>query len=382
MKTFQRWMVIPAVMVLIGLAGTISKLLYGDHVLGTTAAIPWGMLIAGYVFFAATATGVGLIAGLGHVTDIPAFTALEKRGSFLALSLLLAGFWLIGIELGNPLNMIYIILSPNLQSGIWWMGFLYSLYMGSLVLECYYSQVKPEYLHFKYINILAIINKIAAICNLGAIFAVVANRPFWYGYFLPAYMLVTAVLSGAAVLIVMVYAINRAQNSILTEEIIPMLGKVLVFSLVATFIMDIWKLYSGLNASDHALREATAALINGPLAWRFWIAEIGVGFVLPFILVVMLKPNIKRVTAAAGMILSGIFFIRIDFILTAQIVPQIVVDGIQSIAVHHYSASLVEWALVIGASGMSFLLYGLSEHRFNLKNEISRNPAPGPTYQG
>jgi len=378
MKSFQRWMVIPAVMVLIGIIGTIAKLLYGDHLLGTTAAVPWGILIAGYVFFAAAATGVGLIAGLGHVTSIPEFAAIEKRGSFLALSLLLAGFWLIGIELGNPLNMIYIVISPNLQSGIWWMGFLYSLYMGSLILECYYSQVKPEYLHNRYIGILVIINKVAAVCNLGAIFAVLANRPFWYGYYLPAYMLVTAVLSGAAALIVTVYAVSREQGSVLADSIMPMLRKVMGYTLVITLILDIWKIYNGLNAPDYALRTATTALISGPLAWRFWSLEIVIGLMLPVIFVFILKYSIKRVVAAAGMSLAGIFFIRLDFIVAAQIVPQIVVEGIQSTIFHSYSASLAEWALIAGAFGASILVYGVSEFKLNLKSDKTGNVVLGP----
>ena len=114
---FERWMIIPGFMVLIGLAGAVYKLIYGEHALGTSAAVPWGSLIAGYVFFAAAATGVGLIGSIGHFVPRSGLAAIERRSLFLAVSLLVPGFTLIGIELGNPFNMIYILFSPNFTSG-------------------------------------------------------------------------------------------------------------------------------------------------------------------------------------------------------------------------------------------------------------------------
>lgn len=63
----NRLLLVAAFLVLLGLAGAVNKLIQGEHALGTTDLVPWGVLIAGYVFFAAAGTGVGLIASAGHV---------------------------------------------------------------------------------------------------------------------------------------------------------------------------------------------------------------------------------------------------------------------------------------------------------------------------
>ncbi len=376
MMIFERWLAVPGTLVLLGLAGAAAKLVYGEHALGTSAAVPWGSLIAGYVFFAAAATGVGLIGSFGHFGRRPAYAALERRSLFLALSLLLPGFGLIGIELGNPFNLIYIMLSPNLHSGIWWMGFLYSIYMALLFVEAYFSQVDPGHKSLPLVGGAAVINKLAAVVNLGAIFALVATRPFWYGLYFPAYILLTAVLSGAAALAVALRLTGRWRGRAVADETTAGLAKVMLVTLILTAIMNAGKLYSGLAADDPALRAATAALVSGPLALRFWIIEAGLGLAVPLFLLAGAGGDGRRIFRAAILVLIGVFFMRLDFIMAGQIIPQVVVEGVQAAVFNAYSPSWAEWALIGGAAGASSLLYAFCEKRFKLDaGEAAAAPA-------
>ncbi|MDT8904059.1 NrfD/PsrC family molybdoenzyme membrane anchor subunit [Anaeroselena agilis] len=365
MPKFERWMALPGLLVLAGLAGAGYKLVYGEHALGTTAAVPWGSLIAGYVFFAAAATGVGLVGAAGHYSGRPALAALERPSLFLALSLLLAGFGLIGIELGNPLHMIYIVFSPNLHSGIWWMGLLYSIYMALLVVECYFSQTDPANKNLKFVSALAVVNKVAAVCNLGAIFALVATRPFWHGFYFPLYILLTAILSGAAALAAVMWLSARRRGREADGGVMAALGRIMLAAAAVTLLANAGKVFHGLASGDPALREATAALVNGPLALRFWVLEIGLGLLVPLALLV--KPGGgERVFRAAVMVLIGVFFMRLDFVMAGQMVPQVVVAGVQHTLMHAYAPTWTEWALIGGAAGAATLLFAFSEARFDL----------------
>ena len=365
MPKFERWMALPGVLVLAGLAGAVNKLVYGEHALGTTAAVPWGSLIAGYVFFAAAATGAGLIGAFAHYSGRPALAAIEKPSLFLALSMLLAGFGLIGIELGNPLNLIYIVFSPNLQSGIWWMGFLYSIYMGLLMVECYFSQVDPANKNLKFVSAVAVVNKIAAVSNLGAIFALIATRPLWHGFYFPLYILLTAILSGAAALAAAMWLSARRQGREADGEVMAALGRIMLAALVVTALANAGKVFYGLTSGDPALRAATAALVSGPLALRFWALEIGLGLVVPLALLAKAGGG-QRVFRAAVMVLIGVFFMRLDFVMAGQMVPQTVVEGVQHVLMHGYTPSLTEWALTGGAVGAAMLLFAFSETCFDL----------------
>lgn len=373
MKNLEKWMALPGALILLGLAGAVNKLMNGEHALGTSAAVPWGSLIAGYVFFAAAATGVGLIGSFAHFSRRPGFAILERRSLFLALSLLLPGFGLIGIELGNPFNLIYIVLSPNLHSGIWWMGFLYSIYMALLFVEAYFSQVAPEHKSLPLVGGAAVVNKLAAVVNLGAIFALVATRPFWYGIYFPAYILLTAVLSGAAALVVALRLTGRWQGRAVGDETMAGLAKIMLVAMSLAVVMNAGKLYSGLTASEPALRAATAALVSGPLALRFWLVEVGIGLAVPLFLLAGARPDGHRVFKAAVLALIGVFFMRLDFIMAGQLIPQAVVAGVQTVAINVYSPSWSEWALIGGAAGASSLLYAFCERR--LKLDAGHHPA-------
>lgn len=368
MRYFERWMAVPGALVLAGAAGAVNKLLNGEHALGTTAAVPWGILIAGYVFFAATASGVGLVSAAGHFSGRREFAAIEKRALFLALSILLPGFGLIGLELGNPLNLIYIMLSPNFHSGIWWMGFFYSIYMGLLMVECYFSQVDPYNKNLKFIGALAMLNKVVAVCNLGGIFALIATRPFWHGLYFPIYILVTAILSGAAALIAVVYLTARRKGEAM-DGIMAVLRKTMITALGVTAVLTMWKTYSGFSAAVPGLKEATAALINGPLAWRFWGLEVGLGLALPLALLLTGSGKAGRMLFAAVISLLGVFAMRVDFVAVGQIIPQIVVEGNQHTLFQLYVPSWTEWALIAGAAGVSALIFSFCEKRFNLDAE-------------
>ena len=83
-------------------------------------------VLAAYVFFVVTSTGLCLVSSIGHVFGFEAFKPIAKRSVFLAIATIVAGFLVIFFEIENPWRMaIYNVISPNLSSNIWWMGTLY-----------------------------------------------------------------------------------------------------------------------------------------------------------------------------------------------------------------------------------------------------------------
>ena len=95
-----------------------------------TREVPWGILISTYVFFVVSSTGLCLVSSLGHVFGIKQFELIGKRAIILAILTLLTGFGTIAMELNHPFRMIiWVMLSPNLASPIWWMGTLYGAYL-------------------------------------------------------------------------------------------------------------------------------------------------------------------------------------------------------------------------------------------------------------
>ena len=109
--------------------GLYTYLMHGHHAYNVTREHPWGLLIAVYIFFVGTSTGLCIIGAFGHIFGIKEFNPVGKNITFLAIVTLLAGFSIILLGIGHPITMIiYNMLSPGLTSAIWWMGTLYHWY--------------------------------------------------------------------------------------------------------------------------------------------------------------------------------------------------------------------------------------------------------------
>ena len=62
---------IMGLMALVGVAAGLHAFFIGhDHAFGNTRDVPWGLLIAAYVFFVVTSTGLCLVSSIGHVFGV------------------------------------------------------------------------------------------------------------------------------------------------------------------------------------------------------------------------------------------------------------------------------------------------------------------------
>jgi Ni/Fe-hydrogenase subunit HybB-like protein len=96
---------------------------------------------------------------------------------------------------------------------------------------------------------------------------------------------------------------------------------------------------------------------------------VGLGLALPLALLLTGSGSAGRIFFAAVISLLGVFAMRVDFVAVGQIIPQIVVEGVQHTVFHHYAPSWTEWALIAGAAGASALIFSFCEKRFNLDAE-------------
>ena len=109
---------------LIGVAFGIHSIIAGhEHTFGVTRDVPWGVLIAAYVFFVVTSTGLCIVSSIGHVFGFKDFNPIAKRAVFLSIATIVAGFLVIAFEIENSWRMpVGNVLGANPTSNIWWMG--------------------------------------------------------------------------------------------------------------------------------------------------------------------------------------------------------------------------------------------------------------------
>jgi len=368
----SKWFLLLGGGMLIGLAAVIAVFTLGhSHVYNTSREVPWGILISSYVFFAVSCSGLCLISSLGHVFGIEQFHASARRAIILAIIMLVCGFGVIAMELEKPLALvIYAVLSPNLESPIWWMGALYGIYLAVLIVEFYYC-MKANRVGAFYTGLVGFILAIAAPSNLGGVFGLLSARPFWSGVFSPVYLVVTALTSGTALMGLVHYLKVRCRDLDFCRHdhnYLFLLGRILALLLGILMFLTIWRFISGLYQQQEGMHDALLVLLKGPLAFNFWVFEVLLGMLIPFAMI--LTPSFRNplgLTVASVLSLIGMFFMRYDFVVAGQLVPvragtTETLDGLL-----RYTPSLAELGIVVGGFALCLFLYTLAEKVFDLE---------------
>ncbi|MHB1349118.1 MAG: NrfD/PsrC family molybdoenzyme membrane anchor subunit [Desulfobulbaceae bacterium] len=350
-------------MVLIGVSAGLYGFYAGHHeVYNNTREMPWGVLISTYAFFAITSTGLCLLAAISHIFGGNKMAPLANRMVWLSLITIIAGFTLIGLELESPWRMaIYNVTSPNPTSNIWWMGTLYGLAVGMMLVEFYLILTKQ----FKLAVVLGVIGalaEVAANTNLGAVFATLSGRPFWYGSQLPIFFLGNAFLCGAAAAVMFTHYAHVIRRRFMDKDTLAGVrsaGKVMTLMLVLITVATAWRVISYFVGGAEEGRMAAEALISGPLATNFWIFEVAIGLAIPLILMVFTRMNsVPAMSAAALMTLVGLFFRTYNTVVAGQVIP-VFPGTVNAPATLSYTPSVAEMLLVMagmGVVGAAFLL--------------------------
>lgn len=348
-------------------AGLYAQVVGHHHAFANTREMPWGIMIAGYAYFAIISTGLCLLAVLSHIFGSNRLTPLANRMVFMSIVVIFGGFLIIGLELENPHRMLlYNMLSPNLTSNIWWMGTLYSMAVGFMFVEFYLILTKKYSLAVA-LGVCGALAEVAANTNLGAVFATLGARPFWYGSQLPIYFLASAIMTGAAAIILFTAWAAKMRGEELdqvTRDGLQGAGKVMFTTLVLIVVATTWKFIATFSGGVEEARMAAISLLKGPLATNFWVFEVAVGMLFPILILTFSRmKSVPALSAAALMILVGAFFQRYDLVVAGQLVP--VYHGWDELPTYFaYLPSSAEFLSTLGGFGVVGAGFLLGERFF------------------
>ena len=355
----------------IGLTFGIHALFVGhDHVFGTSREVPWGLLIAPYVFFACLATGVCIISSLGQIFRISPFIPLIQKCVFISLIGMAAGLFAIGLEVENPWRVpIYGVFTANPLSNIWWKSAIYTLFLLLMI--------------GNYLLLLAGRNKIARGFGVGALVAIAAGnlnmnsdmallgaRGFWAENYMPLFFLTASTLSACAAIVVLdrvnewLYGIREEGE---LEPSMKALYKLFLVLLLGMLCFAVMKIMGGFSIQFTDNPKAMEVLVRGDFGLNFWGGEIGLTIVLPLLLLMLSKggTNLRFFGLASLSTLVGIFITFYDLIIVGQLIPHFhQYNLVGEPELYSYTPHLHEFAMVGGAISFFFLLHFLGEFLF------------------
>lgn len=350
-------------------AGIHSVYISGSrHAYGNYREMPLAMLIATYTFFVITSTGLCLVSSIGHIFGVKNFLPIGKRAVLLSVITIMSGFLVIGLELENPFRLaIYLFTSPNFTSNIWWMGVLYSFEVILLIIEFIFMMLGKHKVS-AVAGLLGILFGVAAISNLGGVFAMLNGRKFWYGSYLPIFFIASALMMGSAAIIFFTVIAQRIKGEPvegLLADSLKAVGKLGMLMLAVVMFFTLWRMIT-LTVGGPQELLAYDALISGPYAFNFWVLEIGLGLIVPFTLLLWSKGRrIGLMFIAVALMIFCAFFVRLDMVVVGEVVPLYWELGVKEFSqLHTYFPTWHEILVVLGGVGFCGAAFLLGEMIF------------------
>jgi len=357
------WLSTLGLIVVWGFYWGIYSLINGHELLGVNNNTPWGLLLSGYTFIVSTSIGCCFVGSLWTVFGIEKYKSISKKAIFMAIIIVMVGMSVIFVELGKPFRMFLSYLtSPNPTSPILWMGVNYTLYLFFITLEFIFL-LKEKYKLVRITGLLAFLIALSAETTVSSVFGVEIARPFWYGPFMPIDFVLCAWILGFALISIVIYSSNSKmeERNYLMESSRKWLATLLAINMFFIFS----KIITGIYVDESAKYLPTLALLSGPLSLRFWLFEILIGTLIPFIFLITSK-QISITLVASILSIIGMFANKINMVEAGQIVPAKAIDYEVFIK---YSPTIPEIAIILGAISFLIIAYKLAE-RFYFERDI------------
>lgn len=352
---------------------------------------PWRLLVALYVFL--VLIGTAAIASAGELFRVKELEGILKEAILIAIVTIAVGLVTIAVDLERIERSGYALLGyTNATSVMYWMIMFYVLELILLILEGWFvfrsdllvqserkdlSGLFAKIVSLKFlgkffakqnrdldmsfaksIGALALLTAILAYSNLGALFSA-THIALWNDALNPIYFVVTAIISGSAMLILAIILTSWLKGEERRKlEALPILSKILLASLLSASLFVLWKSviigYPAISAEGSYL---VRNLIFGNFAINFWFLEIFVGIVAPVLILLFARKNTDALFVASFLALIGVFAFRIDFVFSAQIVKTISGISIPT-SIHPFEAMFATGALAL-AILVYYVLYKL-----------------------
>ena len=338
--------------------GTLSDAApYVGYVYPNETDIPWTVLIAVYPYL------TGLVAGAFTVSSLYQVFGMErfKPAAHLALLTSLCCMLIVPVpllmHLGHPERAFNAMITPHTTSAFALFGYLASFYTILLLLENWFvfrphivqqaqqrkgvlglfyrvlslgsNDLSEKAMSYdrKWIFALAVIGIPAAHGlhgYVGFVFGSLKSREWWSSDLMPPIFLFSAIISGTALLIVL-YVIACKLRKVTID--LPCV-KGMVYALWGFMMFTL--LLEGVEFASLVYRgregiEMIMEYIRGPLIIPFFTIQIGLGSLLPLIVLTIMiwrgttgKTLIAAATACGVLVLIGVFMMRWNVVIGGQ----------------------------------------------------------------
>ena len=354
---------------LLVLAGGIAfffRMTQGLAVTNLSSTTPWGAWVAFYIFFVGLSAGAFLLSSLVYVFGMYQFERIGRAALLSAIISMGVALAFIAVDLGRIDRSALPLVFFHWTSPLSWEVRFYIIYIIllsaelAIAIRLHRGLSKSAVRAQRRLRILGTIGIPLAIFGVhggtGTIFAVLKARGMWFGGLFPVIFVVSAMVSGTALLAVIHYAQSRGSGRRPDAGLMKGLATVLAGVLCVDLGLMFYEFIVPLLAFQAHDGDVIRVMTLGPMWWSFWIIQLLAGMIIP--LAVLLTPRLRArpgvVATAAALVVVGIVGVRFNIV-----VPPLIPGVMDGLPAGYYLPSLVEWVLSLGLIAGGAAAYSL-----------------------
>ena len=323
----------------------------GLQVTGLNVSIYWGLYIVNFVFLIGVSAGGIIVGALAYAFGIERFRPVARIAELMAISCLILATLFIFVSIGAPDRFYFLFLYGQLGSPLIWDVLIILAYLAlALVLGYFgtradlvrcmdamperrwlyrilalgYTDLSPHALgrDRKILKALAIVSIPAAVLlhSITAwILGVVKARVTWHTSLLGPLFVVSAVVSGLALVILSAIVARALLGFRIGRETIVDLGKLLAFSIPILGYFLFAELLTVTFGKEPAQMHVFREMIWGHFAPVFWVNLIA-GLLIPLLILISpLRRTMTGVGIASALVVLGVFLERSNIVILPQL---------------------------------------------------------------
>jgi len=275
-----------------------------------------------YIYLTGVSAGSFILSTLAYGFGLSQYKPLGKVGVVVATIVLIIAPLFLLFHVGMPYRAWHLFIYLNMASPITWGSFLLILYPINCIIYGYFMFKE----NMKLTRIFALIGIPLAVSvhgYTGFILAFGKARALWNTALMPILFLVSAVISGIALMILVFIIKERffSKDKSVDRELVFSLGKLLAWMIVFDLFLVACDLIV-LSISHSDAQAASHLLLRGEFSFLFLVVENLLGKIVPFILLAVPRLRTLATTIVASiLVVVGIFLMRYVVVVAGEFIP-------------------------------------------------------------
>ena len=318
----------------------------------------WSVLIVLYPYITGLVAGAFIVSSFYHVFGIASLKSVSRFSLVAALAFLLVAPLPLQAHLGHPERAFNIFLMPHFTSAMAGFGYIWLFYTVLVVAETWLSfrrdfviaaqsntglkgriyaavtlgihdiSEESEKADEKIVKTLALVGIPSAFLlhgYVGFIFGAIKANPWWSSPLMPVIFLMSAIVSGTALLIVLYVAVMKVRRLPVDRDCVNTMGLMLLGFLAMDLALEGLELLQRFYEKDESW-GIISKLITERIPFTYFGLQLGLGGLLPLVVLIYLsavggkiRARLPITVGISMLVLVGVFAMRWNVVIGGQL---------------------------------------------------------------